>query len=314
MINLVKNFSKPEVIWQENGELVPLKSVAAGERTADVAAIIVNRDRPDLVEELIGELKEMGSNLQIDIFVVEMGSSPETLYDNYTYYYRDDEFRGKCFGHNVGLRIARYTGNYRYYWILMNDIRFDRGTDAVQELVDIADKNPNVAILSPTERDSDYPSSRPRNGKTFHVVSTCDYLGFLIRSEAIEKAGFLNPVFKYSWGAIHELSYHLYSNGYSIAYCDSVKMKHLGGTTYGKTKNTISREKYQENAKLFCMNYFRKKYGENWDEVFSRVLPRGIEHNTYRIHKMLWEKETMPRRLEKVMNRIRYSLTGLLKS
>ena len=311
MINLIRNFSNEEIIWTRDGKLSPLSPDTNKEHRADVAAIVVNRDRPDLVKELLTQLEQMGHNLKIDVFIIEMGSDPANLHGEYTYYYSDAEFRGKCFGHNVGLRIARATGQYRYYWILMNDIRFEPGVDAIQQLIDTADNNPDIAILSPTERDSLYPASRPKDGNEYHTVSTCDYLGFLMRSEAIDKVGFLNPVFKYSWGAIHELSYLLYCNGYRVAYSDIVTMKHLGGTTYGKTKNTISRESYQKNAKLFCANYFVDRYGSNWDTEFTRVLPDDIEINTFRLHREFWEKELKPGKHGSLVNYISRKIKSL---
>jgi hypothetical protein len=304
MINLIRNFNNEECIWSEEGWLSQLNSVSAGERTADVAAIIVNRDRPDLVDELLEQLRGMGRNLVIDVFIIEMGSDPAHLHEDHTYYYSDEEFRGKCFGHNVGLRIARHTGQYRYFWILMNDVRFDPDIDAIQQLIDTSDKFPDIAILSPTELDSLYPASRPDKSKEFHVVSTCDYLGFLLRAKAVDEVGFLNPVFKYSWGAIHEYSYFLYKNKYRIAYSDKVVMKHLGGTTYGKTKNTISRESYQENAKAFCTNYFRDTYGDDWDDKLSSVLPEDIQINTFKLHRKYWENEVSGKRRAPIIKRL----------
>lgn len=289
MTRIMPRIEDDSFIWDEGGRLCDIALQGELSRQADVAVIIVNRDRSDLVDELLVELDGMGANLDMDVYIIEMGSHPDKLCKSYTYYYRDDEFRGKCFGHNVGLRIARNTARYRYYWILMNDIRFDPGVDAIQQLVDVADQNPHLAILSPTERDSNYPSSRPLDKATYHLVSTCDYLGFLMRAQAVDEIGFLNPAFKYSWGAIHELSYLLYRQDYHVAYCDRVRMKHLGGTTYGKTKNTISREEYQRNAKAFCADYFRAHYGDDWDSEFTRVLPAGIEVNTYKKHRRYWE-------------------------
>lgn len=264
-------------IWDDDGELVPLNPAPDVDYNGDVAAIIVNRNRPDLVESMIEQLKKMGIHLRMDIFVIEMGSNKDKLSKYSTLYYEDKDFRGKCYGHNVGLRLARSRANYRYYWILMNDLVFQEGIDTIGELIKIADANSKVAILSPTEYEGAHLITKPKSGRDYHIVAACDYLSLLIRSKSIDEIGFLNPNFKYSWGAIIELAYKLYSNGWKIAYCDKVTMKHLGGTTYGKAKGTISREEYQRKAREFAARYFVECYGSRWDNEFAKVLPPEIE-------------------------------------
>lgn len=294
MLNIIKPGTSENLIWTADGSLRELLPHPPVSRSADVAAIIVNRDRADLVEELMEQLAGMTTNLSVDAYVVEMGSDPANVSRHSSLHYEDPEFRGKCYGHNVALRLARANAQYRYYWVLMNDVRF-ADPASLDRLVSIAEAAPELAIISPTELDSGYPGSRPSEGQEFHLVSTCDYLGFLMRADAVEAAGFLNPQFKYSWGAIHELSYKLHQGGWRVAYCDRVIMKHLGGTTYGKTKNTVSREEYQRNAKAFCAKYFRTVYGRDWDRLFARALPPDVKINTFEIHRRLWEGDVAPR-------------------
>ena len=137
-------------VWDERGELVPLTPAPAVEHEADVAAIVVSRNRPDLVDGMVRQLQDTGRHLTMDIYVVEMGTDADKLSTHCSLRYDDPDFRGKCYGHNVGLRLARARGRYRYYWILMNDLIFEEGPDVIQELVDVADANPTIAILSMT--------------------------------------------------------------------------------------------------------------------------------------------------------------------
>lgn len=279
------------VIWDEAGFLEPLPDMAGKPLLGDVAAIVVSRNRPDLVEMMAGQVKRMGEALKTDLYVVEMGTDKDKLTDNPTLWYADEDFRGKCYGHNVGLRWVLSQGRYRYYWILMNDLVFPEGEDTLKILHAVMEENPSLAILSPTEPEGGYPASKPAEGglTPYRVVSTTDYLAILVRDEAIASAGFLNPEFKFCWGAIHELSHKLYRQGLKIAYCDKATMKHLGGTTYGKAKNTISREKYLTLAKDFAANYFIEHYGRDWDVKFAADLPPEAVSNTYSRHRKLWE-------------------------
>jgi GT2 family glycosyltransferase len=252
----------------------------------DVAAIIVNRNRPDLTDALVNQINHMRGHL-IDVYVVEMGSAKDKISRHCSTYYDDPNFRGKCYGHTIGLNLATSKHDYKYYWILMNDLVFD-DKNAVSKLVQTMQRNPKIGILSPTELSGSYLASKPVKNSTYRAISTCDYLALFIRASIIKEVGFLNPAFRYSWGAIHELAYKVYKAGYIVAYCDKVTMKHLGGTTYGKTKDTISRKEYIYNAKKFAANYFIEHYGEQWDKEFSKALPPGTI-DLFATHRRLWE-------------------------
>ncbi|MCE9596107.1 MAG: hypothetical protein K8S98_18110, partial [Planctomycetes bacterium] len=147
-----------------------------------------------------------------------------------------------------------------------------------------------MAILSPTNHDGGYPGASPQPNGTWRTVTTCDYLGFMMKGAALEECGFLNPDFKYCWGAIHELAYKLYSRGWFVAYDDQVSYRHLGGTTYGaKGTNTISRDEYQRRAKRFAFDYFREHYGDAWEELFwNAALPFAPAVDTFAEHKRYW--------------------------
>ncbi|MEM8710958.1 MAG: hypothetical protein AAGG01_08405 [Planctomycetota bacterium] len=239
-----------------------------------VAVLVVSRNRPDLVRSLSGYLKR-NATLDHDLYVVEAGTDDDKLCEHSTVRFQDDDFRGKAFAHNVALEEARKAAkasgiNYDYYWVLMNDLVFTEGQDAMRILAETMEAQRDLGILSPTCEDGLYPGSKRRQGGGgWRPVTTCDYLGFMIRSEVVETIGFLNPDFRYCWGAIHELSYLLYSRGYTVAYSDDVEYRHLGGTTYGAAgTNTISREEYQVRAKRFAYAYFSQVYGPKWDQVF----------------------------------------------
>lgn len=256
-----------------------------------IAILVVSRNRPDLVDSLSKWLAE-SVTIPHDLFIVECGTDRDKLSPYSTLWYSDPEFRGKAWGHSLALDMARKSGQYDYYFFLMNDLIFEPGIDAVRILVEQMEREPLMAILSPTSVDKGYPSSERRNQGGWHAVSTCDYLGFMMRASAIDNVGFLNPSFQYCWGAIHELAYKLYSNGWFIAYSDDISYHHLGGSTYGqKDTRTISREEYQQRAKRFAFEYFRTNYGDNWDEVFWEAAQgHGIEINTFRFHKELWSQ------------------------
>ncbi len=282
-------------IWAPNGKLLPLQFTDSPEK--DVAFVIVNRDRQDLTDYLCEQILNFSNenSLSYDLYVVDIGSAPEGRSRFTTIEYKDEDFRGKCYAHNVGVRQAALTANYRYYWVMMNDLKFDGQPYAMTQMVEIMDRHPEIGLLSPTNigvGGKDYPGASPEKGQVFRKVPVCDYLAHFIRGEVLREVGFLNPEFRYCWGAIHELSHKIYRTGkWSLAYCDAVQYEHLGGTTYGKTKNVVSRDDYIERARKFAAHYFIEHYGRNWDKEFTDILPADVtQRGTYTRHRKYWEE------------------------
>ncbi|MBI1369152.1 MAG: methyltransferase domain-containing protein [Planctomycetes bacterium] len=265
-------------------------------RRPKVAALIASRNRPDLVRDAVKNLRETCHTIDLDILTVESGTTPDKLCEHSTISYADEngEFLGKCHGHNIALNLARMRGGYDYYWVLHNDVRFDApGTlDPAAALISAMKSDDRMAICSPMNVDGHFPQGYPQAGRDWHAVCLCDYLGFMMRADVVESIGFLDPSFKFCWGAIHELAYKLNSAGYFIAYHDKLMMKHLGGSTYGQSgTNTISRDDYQAEAARFAYRIMRERYGENWDELFFEAAAKfGIEYNTFSYHKAYWAR------------------------
>jgi GT2 family glycosyltransferase len=256
----------------------------------DIAAIIVNRNQPELTDSLVEQLRNMRA-VDMDIYVIETGSDRRKMSKFADYWYLNPRFSGKCLGHNIGLAYVRGQRDYRYYWFLMNDLVFD-DPETAKNMLSVMESELRMGMLSPTEPDSayDYPGSAPIPGSVWHKVSTCDYLAVLMRRECLDEVGFLNPDFRYSWGAIFELSHRMYRNNWFIAYCDIARMKHLGGTTYGKVKGAVSREEYQRQARKWASDYFKEVYGPEWDKEFTKYLPDDVTVNTYQTVRRFWEE------------------------
>lgn len=263
----------------------------------NIATIIVHRNTPKLVDRQVKQIQTMTTickkksfpKLKNDILVVDCGSDEDKRTKYPSYWYPDPDFRGKCYGHNIGLNQSK-AKRYDYYWFNHPDLDFEVDMNCLEKLLQVMEKNSEIGLLSP--KHSTFYPGRDQKGvqPSWHKVSTCDYLSLLIRGECVEKIGFLNPDFKYCWGAIHEYSYLLYKNGWCVVYCDNAYVTHLGGSTYGKNHTkTISRQEYKKRAKIFAQKYFVEKYGKNWDGEFSEYLPPEVKVNTYKIHRKLWE-------------------------
>ncbi len=235
---------------------------------------IVNRNTPDLAENQRCQVKLMSERvpwLENEVIVYNCDEEP---------------FQGKLSGHCRALQ-EHGSGDCDYYWFNHPDLSFAIDMDCLSKLIGVMERNHWIAVISPTEKRKTY-ASMIKEGYRWHPVATCDYLSLLVRRSVVDRIGFMNAEFKYSWGAIHEYSYKVYREGWCVAYCDAAKMHHFGGTTYGG-KGAVQRDVYIKNAKAFARQYFVEHYGKSWDREFARLLPPGVANN-YRAHRKHWER------------------------
>lgn len=256
-----------------------------------LAALVASRNRPDLVDSLVDNLRaSLPAGLDWDLYVAECGSDSDKMSRHSNLWFADPDFRGKCFGHNVALQAARLAHPYDYYLVLMNDVVFDPAQRPVQRLLETMEANPEMAVLSPTEPGERYPGGSPQKGGGWRKITTSDYLALMMRGRAVEEVGFLHPSFRYCWGAIHELSFRMYRKGWFLAYSDEVTFQHLGGSTYGQPGTaTISREEYQRRAKRAAFDHMWEYWGWDWPRRFrDATLRHDIEVDTFDQHWRLW--------------------------
>lgn len=258
-----------------------------------VAVIVINRDRPDLTDAVVKQLLPMGRDLDKKIFVVEAGSRPDGQSRYKTHYFWDPRYRGRYYAFNRGLKFAHSERKvWDYYWMVCNDIVFPEGQDTLGMLWEAMQANLRMAAIGPGEPDADdYKGCEPKPGRKWHKASTIHGLAVLLRGEAYREVGYCNPRFRYSQGAGTEFAYNVYRKGWFLAYSDEATVYHApGGSTYGKVVK-ISRHEYQRRARNFASNYLRRKYGSNWDEEFSKVLPSDIDFNTFPWQRKVWERK-----------------------
>jgi hypothetical protein len=265
-----------------------------------VAVLAASSNRPDLVRSLAGYL-DRNAALDYDLYVVEEGTDDDRLCEFSTVRIPEGSGKGTTYAHNVILEEARQAAKasgvaYDYYWVLMGDVAFAEGEDAMAVLVSTMEQVPELGILSPTSVEGTYPASAREPAGGWRPVATCNYRAFMIRGEVIETVGFLNPEFRLNWGAIHELSHLLHANGWTVGYSDDVDCRHLqaaGAPHRGSSPDV------QKQAKRFAYTYFSQIYGPDWSRIFmeaARSAPHGqaVSVNTYSLHRDIWSEALTP--------------------
>ncbi|MCB5200647.1 hypothetical protein LGQ03_15520 [Loktanella sp. TSTF-M6] len=256
-----------------------------------VAIIVINRDRPDLTDAVVAQVRDMGAGLDVGLYVVEAGSSPQGRSRHATHSFHDPTYRGRYFAFNQGLAFAHADRPaWDYYWFVCNDIVFAPGQDTLRLLWEAMQTDPAMAAIGPGEPEADdYQGCFPKPGRQWHKASTIHGLAMLLRGDAYREVGYCSPRFHYSQGAGTEFAYNVYRAGWFLAYSDVATLYHApGGSTYGQVV-PLSRHEYQRRARNFAAKELRRLYGPDWDEVFTAVLPPDVEDNTFPWQKQVWE-------------------------
>ncbi|RFZ85000.1 glycosyltransferase family 2 protein [Mucilaginibacter terrenus] len=113
-----------------------------------VSVVTINFNQDTITEELLDSIAATNTYENIEIIVVDNGSTVNPLpkwlpkYPDVTFI-RSELNLGFSGGNNIG--IAKATGDY--YFLVNNDTEFTPGL--VQKLVEVLDANPQVGIISP---------------------------------------------------------------------------------------------------------------------------------------------------------------------
>ncbi|MBK0379013.1 glycosyltransferase family 2 protein [Mucilaginibacter segetis] len=113
-----------------------------------VSVVTINFNQDQITEELLISIAETNTYEDIEIIVVDNGSTVNPI-PKWTLKFPDVKFirseinLGFSGGNNIGIKEA--TGDY--YFLVNNDTEFTTGL--VQKLVDVLDTHPQVGIVSP---------------------------------------------------------------------------------------------------------------------------------------------------------------------
>ena len=241
-----------------------------------ICTVISHRNRPDLADALFNRVKELSKTVSNRVLIVDCGGDPYNRTANPCYWYPDPEFKdGKIRGHIEGVKLLGL--DYDYYWLLHPDLTFN-DDEALMKLLKVMCENPEIGLLSPTFN-GQYSGNYIGDGD-WHPVACVDYLSLLIRGDALREVGVLDGDFKYSVGADLDYGYRMWKHDWSVGFCDTSTMRHMGGTTYGAPgTGTISRREYVVNSGLNVFSVLSRKYGESWGEHMNDAIPEYVTGN-----------------------------------
>lgn len=162
---------------------------------------------------------------------------------------RLEKNRGLTGGFNYGYKYCKG----KYILILSNDTKL--ASNAISEMVQMAEKDKNIGIVSPKIIQMRNPrylhhagSFMTYTGLLYHYgllqeegrklyqkkyyVFSCNGSGFLIRKEVVEKCGLFDEDFFFYYDE-SDLSHRVWLSGSTIVYCPQAKIWHLWGVTIG---------------------------------------------------------------------------------
>lgn len=250
-----------------------------------IAIVITTEGRTQSTDHLVQSLRE-NTQLPHDIHVVDHSVTPGGLTARTGLWLPDRQARGSIWVQSAAMNAIRTSTHYDYVWFLTDEAAVRTDTDPVSQMVSVLEANPRMAILCPSDPTGDHPGSSPRPKSSWHAATDCPHVGFMVRTSAVDEVGFMNPRLRYSLGAMTEYAYKLYSEGWFVAYSDSVRIHQpvvLRGTP-GQDLATVERV-----SQRFAFDYLFSNYGWDWPKHFSEVTAaHAIAENGFEAAHQTW--------------------------
>lgn len=243
-----------------------------------VATIILNRNLPDVTDELCAHIEKYDRGYT-DVYVVEAGSDDGRLSKHVTWHanWLDARHNGLRYsrGMNFGLSQLWIEGKFLKYdafFLLTNDTELEC-KKTVEPLLEVLDEHPRLGILSPcSHRWGERFLLQDQDTKYFWFIHNNAYF---LRKEFIEsicnptQPDMMNFLFDgenfRGYGIEHEIIAKAYVNDWAAAITAKVWAGENESYLINKA-DLIKTEAYEENLKLYIEEgraWMRKKYGFN---------------------------------------------------
>lgn len=260
-----------------------------------IAIVITTQGRTPSTDHLVQSLRE-NTRLPHDIHVVDYNVNPEGLSARTNLWCPDRNGQGQIWVQNVALNMIRTSTQYDYVWFMTDEAALRTDTDPVGMLVDILERNPRMAILCPTDPTGEHPGSAPSPKMEWHAATDTPHTGFMVRTQAIDELGFLNSNLRHCVGATIEYAYKLYTNGWFVAYADSVRTHQPITLTQAPGQST---EEAEQVSNRFAFDYMFSNYGWEWSRhFFEATSSHEIALNGFAYSHGKWSQDFSEEELE----------------
>lgn len=243
-----------------------------------VAAIIINRNLPDITDKLYDFIQKHDSDIT-DIFVTESGSDSDKLSKHCTWWANWDEAikdglrtpRGFNYALSQLWKENKFK-NYDFFFLIPNDTEFDK-SHVMTRLVEEFDAHPRVGMLAPcSKRWGEYKMLGHDTTKYFWYISPgpCifrrKYIEDIMEIENPTHMNFLYDGANFrGYESDLELIVKAYANDWAAAITTKVMVEE--NESYLKTKaDLIKTDSYEANLLKYIeegKKWMRRKYGFN---------------------------------------------------
>lgn len=263
-----------------------------------VATIILNRNLPEITNNLYEHLKKYDQN-QTDIFVLEAGSDQENLSKYYTWYANEPDIMKNGLRYNRGMNYALLKlfkennwNKYDAFFLITNDTELS-SEKTIDPLMSLMDKQKNLGIISPCSKKwGEKFLLKKQTTKYFWFIHNNAYL---LRRKFIESVmetidpNFMNFVFDGSnfrgYLSESELIGKAYLNDWAAAITNEVNAEENESYLLEKS-DLIRTEGHDENLKLYLeegRRWIKSKYGfsSHWSmhQYTKTLYDQFFEHH-----------------------------------
>jgi GT2 family glycosyltransferase len=249
-----------------------------------VAVLILNRNLPDLTNNLYSHIEEFEKKF-VDIFILEAGSDKKNLSNNFSWHISDPLTKKNGLRYSKGMNLALLKifesgefDNYDAFFLLNNDVQLPKYS-VLERMLKILDDVPKIGILSPCSNlwgEKNYLIDEKT--KFFWYIQNN---AFLLRKEFIQSAMNRSPTMMNflfdgnnfrGYLAESELIAKAYINGWGAAITAEVFIER-DFSFLMKQSSLIKTDPFNKNSRLMLeegFDWLKTKYGFNskWDMHF----------------------------------------------
>lgn len=278
---------------------------------AKISIIILNWNTRDLLAQCLDSIEQHKGDIELEIIVVDNASSDGSqamLKEKYPQIalINNDQNVGFAKANNQAMQVAE--GDYFLLW---NSDAFAT-PNAIQNLLQLAEKEPRAAIVGAQLRNADnsfqasyshfpnqlqefliltglgrallgraYPSLGPEEQKGAQIVDYVEGACLLVRRQAFQEVGGLDEGY-FMYAEEVDWCYTMAKHGWQVWYQPEAKIIHLGGASSTGRRTHREADLYRSRIR-----FFRKHYGNRsaWFlkiQIYATTAVKGAIHGLLR--------------------------------
>lgn len=249
-----------------------------------LALIVTNYNMPERASAIAEYVKEH-VKYPTDVILVDNGSDlePPSKYTSLQLAQNVQTTHGWLMGLNYCDSLEVFEGfKYLAYGFVITSSEILEGQgDVIEKLMRPMVDDPEVAGVHPalSQDSTTWWKHLLKKGTGCRYTNMIDNIFSIYRADWFNQQGRFKPELTYAWGIDMETSYFARRDSKKILVNDDVEVRKVTNIGYKMDRMNMSSEDRFKNAREQIDVYFKKEYGEKWNDIVSQMyrIPEYLE-------------------------------------